>query len=114
MGQMLEDLRVRPGQRILEIGAGTGYNAALLAHVAGQGQVLAMDVDRQVLAEAEKHRLTYQKWYGGYNTPEHKKSLKMVCPRWGLFRARIVRSGFNSFLLQVVWSLNLATAAGVD
>jgi protein-L-isoaspartate(D-aspartate) O-methyltransferase len=32
---MLEQLDVRPGDRILEIGAGTGYNAALLAYLTG-------------------------------------------------------------------------------
>jgi protein-L-isoaspartate(D-aspartate) O-methyltransferase len=53
MAQMLEDLRLRPGLRVLEIGAGTGYNAALLAHVVGR--VLSLDVDRRVLAEAEEH-----------------------------------------------------------
>src|SRR6516165_9718662 len=46
MAQMLEDLQPGPGMRILEIGAGTGYNAALLAHVAGPGQVVSIDVDR--------------------------------------------------------------------
>lgn len=29
---MLQDLQVRPGDRVLEIGAGSGYMAALLAH----------------------------------------------------------------------------------
>jgi protein-L-isoaspartate(D-aspartate) O-methyltransferase len=53
MAQMLEDLRLRPGLRVLEIGAGTGYNAALLAHVVGL--VYSLDVDRRVLAEAEEH-----------------------------------------------------------
>lgn len=55
MAQMLEDLRLQHGQRVLEIGAGTGYNAALLAHVAGPGQVHSLDVDRSVLSEAWDH-----------------------------------------------------------
>src|SRR5262249_33980353 len=53
MAQMLEDLRLAPGQRVLEVGAGTGYNAALMAHVAGS--VVSVEVDRRVLAEAEGH-----------------------------------------------------------
>ncbi|HKI36827.1 MAG TPA: methyltransferase domain-containing protein [Gemmataceae bacterium] len=55
MAQMLEDLKPGPGQRVLEVGAGTGYNAALLAHAAGPGQVWSIDVDRQVLSEAWDH-----------------------------------------------------------
>src|SRR5262245_21373857 len=35
MAGMLEMLRVRRGMNVLEIGAGTGYNAALLAELAG-------------------------------------------------------------------------------
>jgi protein-L-isoaspartate(D-aspartate) O-methyltransferase len=55
MGQMLEDLQLETGQRVLEVGAGTAYNAALLAHVAGPGRVTSIDVDRSVLAEAWDH-----------------------------------------------------------
>src|SRR5438309_5144082 len=55
MTEMLEDLRPALGQRVLEIGAGTGYNAALLAHVVGGGRVHSVDVDRAVLAEAATH-----------------------------------------------------------
>jgi protein-L-isoaspartate(D-aspartate) O-methyltransferase len=55
MAQMLEDLRPEPGGRVLDVGAGTGYNAALLAHVAGPGRVWSIDVDRQVLSEAWDH-----------------------------------------------------------
>jgi protein-L-isoaspartate(D-aspartate) O-methyltransferase len=58
MAQMLEDLRPGPGMHVLEVGAGTGYNAALLAHGAGRGHVVTVDVDRQVLAEAEEHLRT--------------------------------------------------------
>jgi protein-L-isoaspartate(D-aspartate) O-methyltransferase len=53
MAEMLEDLRLSPGLRTLEIGAGTGYNAALLARVVGR--VVSLDVDRRVLAEAKQH-----------------------------------------------------------
>jgi protein-L-isoaspartate(D-aspartate) O-methyltransferase len=50
---MLDQLDVHPGQRILEIGAGTGYNAALLAHLSGPaGQVTTIDIDPEVTAQA--------------------------------------------------------------
>src|SRR5262249_39196773 len=55
MAEMLEDLRPGPGQKVLEVGAGTGYNAALLAQVAGPGLVHSVDVDRAVLEEAAAH-----------------------------------------------------------
>src|SRR5262249_41439651 len=55
MAQMLADLNLCRGQRILEIGAGTGYNAALLAHVSGPELVTAVDVDRDVLSQAWAH-----------------------------------------------------------
>jgi protein-L-isoaspartate(D-aspartate) O-methyltransferase len=55
MAQMLEDLKPEPGNRVLEIGAGTGYNAALLDHLVRPGQVWSIDVDRQVLSEAWDH-----------------------------------------------------------
>ncbi len=57
MAEMLEDLRLSPGLRTLEIGAGTGYNAALLARVVGR--VVSLEVDRRVLAEAESHLRTF-------------------------------------------------------
>ncbi len=56
MAIMLEQLRVRPRMRVLEIGAGTGYNAALLAHLVGShGQVVTVDLDEQITTEARQH-----------------------------------------------------------
>lgn len=55
VAMMLDQLDVRRGDRILEIGAGTGYNAALLAHLAGpSGQVSTVDIDLEVAAQARQ------------------------------------------------------------
>lgn len=53
VAMMLEQLQAEPGQRILEIGAGTGYNAGLIAHLVGdQGKVTAIDVDDDIVEGA--------------------------------------------------------------
>ncbi|MEV7424625.1 methyltransferase domain-containing protein [Streptomyces sp. NPDC091212] len=51
---MLADLAVRPGQRVLEIGAGTGWNAGLLAHRLGAANVVTAEVDGAVASAAQK------------------------------------------------------------
>src|SRR6267378_5261969 len=49
-------LDVAPGQRILEIGAGTGYNAAVLAQIVGErGAITTIDIDADVAALARQH-----------------------------------------------------------
>jgi protein-L-isoaspartate(D-aspartate) O-methyltransferase len=56
MATMLEMLDVQAGQRVLEIGAGTGYNAALLAQMVGAaGQVVTIDYDEDIVADARQH-----------------------------------------------------------
>ncbi|MET9314201.1 methyltransferase, FxLD system [Kribbella sp. NPDC003505] len=53
VAMMLDQLQVQPGNRILEIGAGTGYNAALLAQLTGPGgAVTTVDIDSEVTAGA--------------------------------------------------------------
>jgi len=53
---MLEQLAVQPGHRVLEIGAGTGYNAALLTHLVGPaGRVTAIDIDAELVDRAADH-----------------------------------------------------------
>lgn len=49
---MLDRLAVRDGMRVLEIGTGTGYNAALLAHRLGGDQVYSVDLDPELAAAA--------------------------------------------------------------
>jgi protein-L-isoaspartate(D-aspartate) O-methyltransferase len=55
VAMMLDQLRVRQGDHVLEIGTGTGYNAALLAELAGPaGQVTTIDIDSEVTAQARQ------------------------------------------------------------
>lgn len=55
VAMMLDQLDVHPGHHILEIGAGTGYNAALLAHLTGPtGQVSTIDIDPDVTTAARR------------------------------------------------------------
>jgi protein-L-isoaspartate O-methyltransferase len=56
MAQMLEALDVNDGMRVLEIGTGTGYNAALLSHRLGDSNVVSIDIDSS-LVELATHRL---------------------------------------------------------
>ncbi|MGA5409136.1 methyltransferase domain-containing protein [Streptomyces lavendulocolor] len=50
--RMLQSLAVQPGNRVLEIGAGTGWNAALLAHRLRTENVVTIEVDGAVAATA--------------------------------------------------------------
>jgi len=50
---MLDSLDLSPGQRVLEIGAGTGYNAALLRYLTGpDGTVVSLDIDQDIVDQA--------------------------------------------------------------
>ncbi|MFI2367054.1 methyltransferase domain-containing protein [Streptomyces sp. NPDC018833] len=55
MAEMLEALDVRDGETALEIGAGTGYNAALLAHRLGAEAVTTVDLDPEITETARRH-----------------------------------------------------------
>jgi protein-L-isoaspartate(D-aspartate) O-methyltransferase len=53
MAIMLEQLGVAAGQRVLEIGTGTGYNAALMSRLVGPGgSVVSVDIDPEVADRA--------------------------------------------------------------
>ncbi|MEU1767651.1 methyltransferase domain-containing protein [Streptomyces rimosus] len=58
MAMMLEDLRVGEregtgsGCRVLEVGTGTGYNAALMAHRLGTDRVTTVDLDEEITGPA--------------------------------------------------------------
>lgn len=56
MASMLEILDLKSGQKVLEIGTGTGYNAAILAEIIGnQENVYSLDIDKETITEATKN-----------------------------------------------------------
>ena len=57
---MLAALRVEAGMSVCEIGTGTGWNAALLAHRLGPGRLVSIEVDGQ-LAERARDTLHHAK-----------------------------------------------------
>jgi protein-L-isoaspartate(D-aspartate) O-methyltransferase len=53
MAQMLEQLDLQPGMNVLEIGAGTGYNAAIMQTLVGpEGHVTSVEIDQDVADQA--------------------------------------------------------------
>ena len=62
MAEMLENLEIGPGLRVLEIGTGTGYNAAVLSKlVRPSGTVTSVEVEADLAETAESALLA-----GGY------------------------------------------------
>ncbi|MFI5820915.1 methyltransferase domain-containing protein [Streptomyces rishiriensis] len=55
MALMLAELRIEDGDRVLEIGAGTGYNAALLSYRLGDADVTTVDLDPEITESARRH-----------------------------------------------------------
>jgi protein-L-isoaspartate(D-aspartate) O-methyltransferase len=50
---MIEQLRLKPGDRVLHVGAGLGYYTSLIGHLVGpSGRVVATEIDEALAAEA--------------------------------------------------------------
>ena len=117
-------LDVAPGQRILEIGAGTGYNAAVLAQLVGErGAITTMDIDPEVAAEAREHLtlagfghvavITGDGWEGNarnapYDRIEVTASVADLSPTWF---AQLVDGG--KIVLPLVLTAGMQTVIGL-
>ena len=77
MAIMLDQLGLEPGHRVLEIGTGTGYNAAVMSAVVGPGgEVVSIDIDPELVARARSSlhaagydAVTVKCADGGYGDP---------------------------------------------
>jgi protein-L-isoaspartate(D-aspartate) O-methyltransferase len=58
MALMLEALDIHDGMHVLEIGTGTGYNAALLCERLGADHVTSVDIDPALTDAARQHLLS--------------------------------------------------------
>jgi protein-L-isoaspartate(D-aspartate) O-methyltransferase len=56
MAKMIQSLHLQAGKRVLEIGTGTGYNAAILACLVNPENVVTIDINENLL-EAVRERL---------------------------------------------------------
>ncbi len=53
LARMIDSLALRPGCRVLHVGAGLGYYSALMGHIAGPtGSVVALEIDEGLAAAA--------------------------------------------------------------
>ncbi|MGW5188274.1 methyltransferase domain-containing protein [Kribbella sp. NPDC004138] len=54
MADMIEELGIERGMNVLEIGTGTGYNAAILCHLLGDQAVTTIDIDPELVGQARE------------------------------------------------------------
>lgn len=55
VAEMLDLLDARPGHRVLEVGTGTGWTAALLARRVGEAALISVEIDSTVAARAAEN-----------------------------------------------------------
>jgi protein-L-isoaspartate(D-aspartate) O-methyltransferase len=78
MAIMLDQLGLAAGHRVLEIGTGSGYNAAVMSEVVGaSGEVVSIDIDPELvarasasLAKAGYHAVVVKCADGGFGDPD--------------------------------------------
>lgn len=60
MASMLQALNAHAGHRVLEVGTGTGYNAALLCHRLGPDNVTSIDIDAGLVERARERLAVFE------------------------------------------------------
>ena len=55
VARLLEALAPEPGNRVLVVGAGVGYTAAVCAEIAGESNVNAVDIARRLVLDARRN-----------------------------------------------------------
>ncbi|GGZ98998.1 hypothetical protein GCM10010371_68180 [Streptomyces subrutilus] len=79
VADMLDSLMPEPGHRVLEVGTGAGWNAALLAARAGAGNVVSVEIDGD-LAAAARGRLAAAGWEVAVHTGDGNAGWPAAAP----------------------------------
>lgn len=56
VARMLSLLKLKEGDKVLEIGAGSGWNACLIAEIAKKGKVLTLDIHKELIKKAKERQ----------------------------------------------------------
>jgi protein-L-isoaspartate O-methyltransferase len=110
MAPMLEALDAGPGQKVLEIGTGTGYNAALLCERVGWESITTIDIDAELVGAARERlreagytpTVAVADGYAGY--PENAPYDRVIgtCFVWPLPTAWIAQTRAGGRVVAVV------------
>ena len=58
---MLQELELKKGDKVLEIGTGSGWNAALISHIVGEkGKIYSVEIVKELALEAKEKLKNYK------------------------------------------------------
>jgi protein-L-isoaspartate O-methyltransferase len=118
--QLLGALDVRDGMKVLEIGTGTGWNAALLAHRLGDANAVSVEVDPDITTHARRalaaagYRPTVERADGsqGYPLAAPYDRIIATCSVTHIPPAWVAQTRPGGMIL-APWSLSVGTSGGL-
>lgn len=101
---MLEQLQPQRGERILDVGSGSGWTTALLAHIVGEsGHVVGMEIVPELVAEGQRHLANF-----GFSHTEIRQATlgALGAPKDALFDRILVSAAAREYPVQIEEQLN--------
>ena len=113
MAMMLRQLQPQPGQNVLEIGSGTGYNAAILQYLVGaEGTVTTLELDKDLAQRVQRHlqmagmnrvRVVHTDGAGGYAPRAAYDRIIATVGVWDVPRNWIDQLKAQGILVTPIW-----------
>jgi protein-L-isoaspartate(D-aspartate) O-methyltransferase len=126
MALMLQQLQLRPGDNVLEIGTGTGYNAAIMNYLVGdEGNVTSVEIDKGVAQAARDNllraavpdvRVVQADGAGGYAPRASYDRIIATVGIWDVPEAWVQQLKPKGILVAPIWldAIQLSAAFGVE